>query len=79
MKHKSDYLIGRRCFDFLIKKYGTVGNVLKSTPVKKSTLYGWANGDAVPSAYWLQYLAEIGANVNYLLTGKQNKGANLNV
>lgn len=35
MKHKSDYLIGRRCYDFLIKKYGTVGNVLKSTPVKK--------------------------------------------
>lgn len=79
MKHKSDYLIGRRCFDFLIKKYGTVGNVLKSTPVKKSTLYQWANGDSTPSAYWLQYLAEIGANVNYLLTGKQNKGANLNV
>lgn len=35
MKHKSDISIGFRCFDFLMGKYGTVGNVLKSTPIKK--------------------------------------------
>lgn len=69
MKHKSDISIGFRCFDFLMKKYSTVGNVLKSTPIKKSAIYSWANGDAVPSAYWLQYLVEIGADGNYLLTG----------
>lgn len=69
MKHKSDISIGFRCFDFLMEKYGTVGNVLKSTPIKKSAIYNWANGDTVPSAYWLQYLAEMGADGNYLLTG----------
>ena len=69
MKHKSDISIGFRCFDFLMEKYGTVGNVLKSTPIKKSVIYRWANGDTVPSAYWLQYLAEMGADGNYLLTG----------
>lgn len=36
MKHKSDISIGFRCFDFLMEKYGTVGNVLKSTPIKKA-------------------------------------------
>lgn len=70
-KHRSEIEIARRCFDFLIEKYGSVKNVIEKTPVSRSTLYMWRNSESSPSAYYLQFLLEIGADMSWLLLGRK--------
>lgn len=67
---KADIEIAKRCYDFLIKKYGKVSKVCHNTRIKRATIEVWRDGNAVPSAYFLQYLTELGADPKYLLTGK---------
>ena len=70
-KHIADREIGYRSFEVLITKYGSVKKILQSTPIQRSTLYEWKSGVSVPSAYWLQYLCEIGADVRFILLGRK--------
>ena len=71
MQHTADREIALRCAWYLIAKFGTVRDIQKKTGIGRQTFYAWKNGDSVPSAYWLQYLVQIGADGNYLLTGKR--------
>ena len=70
-KHKSQIEISSRCFTFLINKYGSVKKILDYTPISKNALYSWKNQETTPSAYYLQFLCEIGADMKYILLGKK--------
>lgn len=70
-QHRSDYNISKRCYEFLIEKYGSVKKIIEKTRIPRSSVYEWMNGDSVPGAYYLQYLCELGADIKFILTGKK--------
>ena len=79
MKHKTDINIAKRCYEYLIAKYGSVSNASKHTQIRRGIIYNWANGTFTPSAYYLQYLTQLGADPKYLLTGKRGVIKNVNL
>lgn len=75
MKHKGDITIGFRAAEFLLNKFCTVAEMQKRGLIKRKLYYSWKNGEAVPSAYHLQLLCELGADIHYILTGRSKDNA----
>ena len=68
MNLKAEIDIGLRASNFLKKKYGTVKE-MKKYGFDKKVYYRWKEGQA-PSPYYLQLLCELGADIVYILTGR---------
>lgn len=70
-KHKAQIEISFRCFQWLLNRFGSVKKICEQTPISRTVLYSWKNGETTPSAYFLQYLCEIGADMKYILLNKK--------
>lgn len=71
-KMKSDITIGYRAMSEVRRLFGSMTQAAKVIGCKKRLIYDWGSGTA-PSAIYLVRLHEIGADVLWILTGKENK------
>lgn len=69
MQCKEKIDIGRRAFEFINAQPEGVTAYCKRVGIPCDTAYGWTYGKT-PSAYYLQKLHFLGADVIYILTGE---------
>lgn len=70
---RSDIGIGHRAYEFFGMKHEGVSKACKKAGIPHETVCSWQNG-IVPSAYYLKRLLLLGADLNYILTGKKSSG-----
>ena len=71
-KRKADINIGYRAASEIRRLFDNMTRAAVVIGCDKSLLYTWEQGKA-PSAMYLARLHEIGADVLWILTGKENK------
>lgn len=71
MKRCSDINIGIRAFEFFSFQPEGITKACKKANIPHETVCDWQNG-ICPSAYYLQKLCFLGADINYILTGKRS-------
>ena len=71
MRTKPDVKIGRRAFEFFNMQPEGANKACLKFNIPHETVYEWANG-ICPSAYYLQKLCLLGADITYILTGKRS-------
>ncbi len=74
-KRKADINIGYRAFREVERLFGNMTKAAVSIGCKKRLIYDWNQGVS-PSAIYLVRLHEIGADVLWILTGKETKNEN---
>lgn len=73
MRIKGDIEIGYRAFEETMRVFCSPKNAMMALSCSKNMLYGWKEG-STPNSFILARLHYAGADVIYILTGKQ-KGA----
>ena len=69
---KPDIEIGRRAFEFFNLQPEGARKACKKANIPHETVYDWNSGKSTPSAYYLQKLCFLGADIHYILTGKRS-------
>lgn len=72
-KGDADPNISKRCFWWLITKYGTVAEACRVTKLSRFALDTWRRGEFTPSIDSLRVLSELGADMNYIFKGRECK------
>ena len=70
MRVKADKAIGHRAFEFFNAQPEGVINYCKKVGISQNTVYAWLHGNT-PSVYFIIKLGELGADMNYILTGEK--------
>lgn len=71
VKRTPDIGIGIRAAQEIYRLYPKKNQAIKTLGCSDNTIYSWENGFA-PSAYFLQRLDELGADVLYILRGRRS-------
>ncbi len=71
-KRVADINIGIRAAQEIYRLYPKKKQAMQALGCADNTIYSWENGIA-PSAYFLQRMHELGADVIWILTGRKEK------
>lgn len=74
-QRKADIAIGERAYSEVMRLYGSSANATKALGCTRRLINDW-NWGVAPSALYLARMHELGIDIVYILTGRNNNAQN---